>query len=86
MRPEPVVLTLYILAGIGVLGAGHKWTHVGWAWYSVLFPAHAILISLSTSAFGVVKAIVSNETVRTVATFIAVILFVWYVLWSGSWQ
>ena len=83
---EPYIVTIYVLFGIGVLGASHKWTHVGWAWYSVLFPAHAILISVSTSVIRLVKAIMSNETVRKVATITALILFIWYVLWSGSWQ
>ena len=77
---EPYIVTIYVLFGIGILGASNKWSHVGWAWYSVLFPAHAILISLATTLFPVVKAILTSQ----ITYIVLVVLYLWCVLASKA--
>lgn len=82
MDLSPHISIAYLLCGIGLLGAAKHWSHVGWAWYSVLFPVHAITLSLAKDLWPYVRAFLTSTKVHCVIVF----LFVWYVLcggWSG---
>jgi hypothetical protein len=80
-----VVIT-YAALGIALLGASHSWTHRGWAIYSLLFPIHALCISLAKDLWPFVKAILHslryNKTLHKLAVFIVTV----YILWLFSSQ
>lgn len=71
------LIVIYVLLGVGVLGASHAWTHRGWAWYSVLFPAHAILISFGTTGYQIAKVAFKNHLVQ----FVSILLLLWCLSW-----
>ena len=72
----------YALFGFGILGARRKWTHRSWAAYAVLFPAHAILLSLAKDLWSLCMAVLSSETLQCILGA----LIVWLILWLGSLQ